>query len=150
MNKRIVMVSGGFDPIHKGHIYYMNGAASLRGPGGLLVVGLNSDEWLRRKKGQEFMSFEDRFAVTSSLRVVDMVLPMNDDDDSACDLIRQCWETFPDAEFIFANGGDRSSSSVTPEAALCKELGVTLAYGVGGEDKANSSSWILDKWNGNK
>lgn len=148
MRKRnIIVISGGFDPLHRGHISYITSAANLRGKDGLLLVGLNSDAWLRRKKGQEFMSWEDRHAVVSSIKGVDYCVPMDDNDNTACSLIMATVASFPDDVVIFANGGDRSSAKATPETEVCDGLGVQICYGVGGSDKANSSSWILNKWN---
>jgi len=151
---RIVVISGGFDPLHKGHIQYITDAKRLAEEGdnkGILVVGLNSDEWLRRKKGQEFMSFEDRHAIVSALGAVDRAIMFNDDDGTAIDAIERTasWASkmYPRAEIIFANGGDRSSAAATPESQYCEDNGFRCVYGVGGEDKANSSSWILEKWN---
>lgn len=148
--RNIVVISGGFDPLHRGHVSYIQGAASLRGQDGLLFVGLNSDAWLRRKKGQEFMSWEDRHAVVSNIKGVDFCVPMDDSDNTACNLIRAVVASFPDDQVIFGNGGDRSSAKATPETQVCEELGVKIVYGVGGENKANSSSWILDRWNNSK
>ena len=148
--RNIVVISGGFDPIHRGHVAYMQGAASLKGEGGLLFVGLNSDEWLRRKKGQEFMSWDDRHAVASNIKGVDFCVPMDDSDNTACSLIRAVVASFPDDNVIFCNGGDRSSANATPETEVCEELGVQIVYGVGGENKANSSSWIVSKWENRK
>lgn len=145
-NGRIAVISGGFDPLHRGHVSYIQAAKNIAGPDGLLIVGLNSDAWLRRKKGQEFMSWEDRHAVVSNIKGVDFCVPMDDSDDTACSLIRAVVASFPDDIVIFGNGGDRSSAKATPETDVCEELGVEIVYGVGGENKANSSSWILDKW----
>jgi D-beta-D-heptose 7-phosphate kinase/D-beta-D-heptose 1-phosphate adenosyltransferase len=144
---RIVVISGGFDPLHKGHIQYIEAAKELAGPGGELIVGVNSDEWLRRKKGAEFLKAEDRQAIIRALRAVDHCWDFDDSDDTAVELIEQA-VFYADGHFdvIFANGGDRSSSAATPESDFCEENGIHCEYGVGGSDKANSSSWILNKW----
>jgi len=152
---RIVVISGGFDPLHKGHIQYITDAKRLAEDGGrgegMLIVGLNSDEWLRRKKGQEFLSFEDRSSIVETLSPVNQCWAFDDDDDTATQLIRMAvlmqQNEYPDAEVMFANGGDRSSSEATPESDYCEENGITCVYGVGGSNKENSSSWILDRWN---
>lgn len=140
----IVLVTGGFDPIHKGHIRYFEEARSL---GDMLVVGLNSDAWLTRKKSRPFMPFDERRQIISSLRQVDYVLEEYDDsDDTSCDAIRAVRKLWPDWEIAFANGGDRGKGN-TPEQMLAAEMGnITFHYGVGGTNKSNSSSWILQEW----
>lgn len=141
--KTVVLVSGGFDPIHSGHIAYFNAAKAL---GDILVVGLNSDAWLRRKKGKEFLPFQERSDIISELRMVNIVSDFNDDDNTATDLIRIALNMFPDGyRIIFANGGDRTSTNI-PEMDAIEDPRVDFAFGVGGEDKKNSSSWILQKW----
>ena len=138
---RIVIVSGGFDPIHSGHIAYLNAAKAL---GGKLIVGLNSDDWLVRKKRKAFMSFEERYAVISHLNMVDDVYSFYDGDNTAKDLILQVRARNPDDIIVFANGGDRSEDKV-PESSLADENTFFLS-GVGGDDKKNSSSKILEQW----
>ena len=136
---KIVIVTGGFDPLHSGHIAYFKAAKTL---GDRLVVGLNSDEWLTRKKGRPFMPLQERMAIVGNLEVVDEVVVYNDNDDSSCDAIRMVKARYPDAEVIFANGGDRTKENI-PEMSV---PGVEFVFGVGGEDKKNSSSWILEDW----
>jgi D-beta-D-heptose 7-phosphate kinase/D-beta-D-heptose 1-phosphate adenosyltransferase len=138
---KFVVVTGGFDPIHSGHIDYIREAATL---GDVLIVGVNSDEWLTRKKGKPFMNWEERTTVVNALRYVDFVLKFNDDDDSACSLLedlKRSWIGKGD-DIIFANGGDRNNTN-NREA---KVEGVTFVYGVGGSNKMNSSSDILKAW----
>lgn len=139
---KIVLVTGGFDPIHSGHISYFKAAKNL---GNQLIVGINSDEWLRRKKGREFMPWEERAAIIEALGCVDRVINFNDDDGSATDAIRKTRELFPKSEIIFANGGDRQADNI-PELFDDNTGELTFVYGVGGEDKKNSSSWILEEW----
>ena len=140
---KIVLVTGGFDPIHSGHIAYFKAAREL---GDKLVVGVNSDEWLTRKKGQPFMSWEERATIVASLHDVDRVINFDDSDNSAKDAIRKAREIFPGHDIIFANGGDRTKDNI-PEMELLKEyLNLEFVFGVGGEDKKNSSSWILQEW----
>jgi len=139
---KIVLVTGGFDPIHSGHISYFKAAKNL---GNQLIVGINSDEWLRRKKGREFMPWQERAAIIEALGCVDRVINFNDDDGSATDAIRKTRELFPKAEIIFANGGDRQADNI-PELFDDNTGELTFVYGVGGEDKKNSSSWILEEW----
>lgn len=145
---KVGIISGGFDPLHKGHISYINSAKEHCD---ILVVGCNTDEWLARKKGRPFMSYEDRKAIVENLKGVHCVLEFNDDDDSSFDLITRCKNTFSAFnidEFIFMNGGDRTKENI-PEEVKAKQSGyddVKFMFGVGGEDKKNSSSWILKKW----
>lgn len=139
----IVLATGGFDPLHKGHIEYLMAAKEL---GDYLIVGVNSDEWLRRKKGQAFMSELDRFAIVSALACVDEVVLFDDADGSACDAIETVKSMYPKAEIIFANGGDRTSENIPEQAVYGDEI--TFVFGVGGDDKANSSSWLLNAWSG--
>ena len=141
--KRIVLITGGFDPLHSGHIAYINAAREL---GDLLIVGVNSDEWLRRKKGQEFMPWEERATIIAALHKVDRVINFNDSDNSAKDAIRKVRAIDPSARIIFANGGDRTKENI-PEMDLLEEmLHLDFVFAVGGEDKKNSSSWILQEW----
>ena len=133
------MLQADFDPLHSGHIAYFKAAKAL---GNLLIVGLNSDAWLERKKGRAFMPMSERFSVVSALDVVDSVLIYNDDDGSSCDAIRLAKIRYPNAEIIFANGGDRTKDNI-PEMSVPD---VTFKFGVGGENKLNSSSWILEEW----
>lgn len=139
---RIVLVTGGFDPIHSGHIDYFNDARQL---GDLLVVGVNSDDWLTRKKGKPFMTFAERSAIVANIKSVDVVIDFDDSDGSAKDAIRKVRNQFPSSRIIFANGGDRTSSNI-PEMDIV-DSNLTFAFGVGGSFKKNSSSWILNNWN---
>jgi cytidyltransferase-like protein len=140
---KIVIVTGGFDPLHSGHIKYLQAAAQL---GNKVVVGLNSDEWLARKKGQPFMPWEERATILSAMKNVDRVINFDDSDGSACDAIRKVRDIYPNWEVIFANGGDRTKENIPEMELLKKYLYLTFEFGVGGEDKANSSSWILQEW----
>jgi cytidyltransferase-like protein len=141
--KRIVLITGGFDPLHSGHIAYIKAAREL---GDSLIVGVNSDEWLRRKKGQEFMPWEERATIISALHNVDRVINFDDSDNSAKDAIRKVRAIYPTAQIIFANGGDRTKENI-PEMDLLEEmLHLDFVFAVGGEDKKNSSSWILQEW----
>ena len=138
----VVLVTGGFDPLHSGHIAYFNEAKKL---GDKLIVGVNSDEWLTRKKGRPFMPFTERVAIIKELAVVDKVIGFDDSDNSACQAIFHTLSTTAD-KIIFANGGDRTNTT-TPEYSLYGDHpDVEFAFGVGGTNKMNSSSWILKEW----
>lgn len=140
---KVVLITGGFDPLHKGHIHYINAANCL---GDVLIVGLNSDAWLTRKKGKPFLPWNERSAIISNLSSVSDVIDFDDNDDTSNDAIRRVRHSYRDwehLEIIFANGGDRTSNN-TPEMENNKD--VTFRFGVGGEHKANSSSDILRNW----
>lgn len=141
MSMNIVLITGGFDPVHSGHIDYINAAKEL---GDILIVGLNSNNWLAAKKGRAFMSWEERAAVISNLKAVDRVINFNDADRTARDAIRKARALFPNDHIIFANGGDRNNANV-PELDV-DDNNITFRFGVGGTAKKNSSSWILDNW----
>ena len=136
---KIVLVTGGFDPLHSGHISYLAAARQL---GDKLIVGLNSDEWLTRKKSRPFMPVTERLAVTENLRMVDHCILFNDDDGSSIEAIRNVQMLYPNDEIIFANGGDRTATNIPEMVAQ----DVIFKFGVGGDDKKNSSSWILEEW----
>jgi cytidyltransferase-like protein len=138
-SKNIVVVSGGFDPAHSGHVLMCNSARTL---GDYLIVGVNSDAWLIRKKGAAFMPWNERAAIIGNFKAVDEVMAFNDDDGSACDLLEQVKAKYPDHPIIFANGGDRTAINI-PEMVV---KDIIFKFGVGGENKANSSSWILQEW----
>jgi cytidyltransferase-like protein len=138
---KIVLATGGFDPLHSGHIAYFKAARTL---GDMLIVGLNSDEWLERKKGRAFMPWNERLCVVNNLSIVDEVYTFDDAAGSAKAFIRQVRAHYPDAKLIFANGGDRTASNI-PEMDVIDD-NIEFVFGVGGEDKKNSSSWILQEW----
>tara|TARA_E500000178_G_scaffold277168_1_gene276295 strand:+ start:28646 stop:29422 length:777 start_codon:yes stop_codon:yes gene_type:complete len=141
--ERIVLVTGGFDPLHSGHIAYFKSAKKL---GTKLVVGVNSDDWLTRKKGRPFMPFNERIAIIEELSCVDKVISFDDADDTACGAIYKTLAIHGSSKIIFANGGDRTDTT-TPEYRTYGDLPyVDFVYGVGGEDKKNSSSWLLEEW----
>lgn len=140
--KKIVLVTGGFDPIHSGHLKYFREAKKL---GDWLVVGINSDLWLTKKKGRPFMPVWERYEIIDNLKMVDQTVVVADDPDGSCTtFIKETLELFPDAEIIFANGGDRTKENI-PEMQV-QDPRLSFVFGVGGEDKANSSSWILTEW----
>jgi cytidyltransferase-like protein len=141
--KKIVIVTGGFDPIHSGHVAYIKEAKNL---GDILIVGANSDSWLRRKKGREFMPWEERASVLSAFSDVSRVINFDDSDGSAKDAIRKVRQLYPTDQIIFANGGDRTKTNI-PEMEMLGEMSnLEFVFGIGGEHKMNSSSWILQEW----
>jgi cytidyltransferase-like protein len=139
--KKIVLITGGFDPIHSGHIAYIKAAKAL---GDILVVGINSDDWLTRKKGAPFMPFKERAAVIRAIQGVDFVIDFDDADNSAKHAIWMTRQSYPTDKIVFCNGGDRTQENI-PEMATADE-NIEFIFGVGGENKANSSSWILQEW----
>ena len=139
----VVLVTGGFDPIHSGHLAYFKAAKEL---GDKLVVGINSDEWLTRKKGRPFMPFAERAEIIKGLSIVDQIISFDDSDDTACGAIYKTLATHGNIKVIFANGGDRTDANI-PEMATYGDMHYCdFVFGVGGEDKKNSSSWILEEY----
>jgi D-beta-D-heptose 7-phosphate kinase/D-beta-D-heptose 1-phosphate adenosyltransferase len=137
---KVVVITGGFDPIHSGHIDYINAAKEL---GNILIVGVNSDEWLVRKKGRSFMPFEDRIDIVGAIEGVDYAIPFDDRDNSATDAIAWARRVFPDRTIVFANGGDRTSDNI-PEMDFVDD-NIEFIFGVGG-NKTSSSSYLLQEW----
>ena len=132
--RKIVALSGGFDPIHVGHVRMIQSAAEM----GDVIVIANSDEWLMRKKGYVFMKYEERQEILNAIKGVYDVVKANDIDDTVCETLRYLR---PD---IFVNGGDRKEGNV-PEHILCEDMGIEMKFGVGGDDKPQSSSWLIEK-----
>jgi len=136
----VVAVSGGFDPIHVGHVRLFEEVKKL---GDKLVVILNNDNWLRKKKRHIFMPEAERKEVIEALRVVDAVMltkhPENPEDMSVCQELR---ELRPD---IFANGGDRTHSNI-PEVPVCEEIHCKMVFNIGDGGKVQSSSWLLKNY----
>jgi D-beta-D-heptose 7-phosphate kinase/D-beta-D-heptose 1-phosphate adenosyltransferase len=145
MNKYYI-VSGGFDPVHEGHIENIK-ESWMKSDGVIALV--NSDEWLCRKKGHNFMSFSTRSTIVGSIKGVIDVIEFDDSDGSACDGLRRAREKYRNDVLIFAKGGDRTADNI-PEIDVCKELDIEIKYNVGfcisGRQKPNSSSWILNEY----
>ena len=133
--KRIptIAVSGGFDPIHKGHVQMIREAAEY----GNVIVFLNSDDWLIRKKGYKFMSFEERAYIVGSIKGVTVISNVDDTDNSVCTGLMRFKPDY------FANGGDRFEIN-TPEMSICEELGIQMLWNIGG-GKIQSSSELVAK-----
>ena len=127
--------------MHSGHIAYFEAARQL---GDMLIVGINTDNWLVRKKGKSFMDEYERLRIIESLKVVDKVVCYPDADNSSKNTITGVRAMYPDATIIFANGGDRTKENI-PEMDLVDD-NLEFLFGVGSEHKANSSSWILEEW----
>ena len=141
MSKKIIILSGGFDPVHKGHIRMFKNAKDL----GNVIVGLNSDDWLIRKKNKFFMSFSERKEILESIKYIDSVISFNDADDTACDLISNIYGKFNSSFHVyFGNGGDRTNDT-TPEVNYCSKNNIEMLWGLGGE-KIQSSSDLLKIW----
>ena len=139
--EKVSLVTGGFDPIHSGHIAYFERAKDLSN---YLVVGLNTNEWLTRKKGQYFLPWIERAEIIRHLDMVDAVVSWEDDDDSACGAIAKCLEI--SEKVIFCNGGDRIKSNIPEVMGYSDDPRVEFKFAIGGEDKMNSSSWILNDY----
>jgi len=137
----LTLVTGGFDPIHSGHIKYFEDAKTFSDN---LVVGLNSDEWLINKKGQYFQTWKERANIISHLDMVNIVIDWDDSDNSACKAIEKCFQLTN--KIYFANGGDRAEDNTPELDAFENDDRVLFIWGVGGNNKMNSSSWILDKY----
>ena len=136
--KKVSLVTGGFDPIHSGHISYFERAKDLSN---YLVVGINTNEWLTRKKGQYFLPWIERAEIIRHLDMVDAVISWDDADDSALGAIAKCLEI--SEKVIFCNGGDRMKSNIPEVLGYSDDPRVEFKFAIGGEDKMNSSSWIL-------
>ena len=130
----LIAVSGGFDPVHIGHIRMIRDASRY----GDVMVIINSDDWLQRKKGYVFMPWKERAEIIGNIKGVSLVVAVNDEDGTVCEALRR---HTPDA---FANGGDRKTQN-TPEMDVCEELGIQMMWAIGGNDKPQSSSWLVDK-----
>jgi len=137
MKRKLIAVSGGFDPIHRGHVRMIREAAKL----GDVVVILNSDDWLLRKKDYKFMDFAERSYIAGCIKGVTLTSGVDDTDGTVCEALRRIK---PD---IFANGGDRYDTN-TPEMDVCKELRIEMLWNIGG-GKEQSSSSLVDKANFN-
>ena len=133
-----VVVSGGFDPVHIGHVRLILAAAEY----GDVIVVANSDSWLYRKKGFVFMTWDQRKEILEALKGVVRVEWVDDTDETVCEALRRIKPTY------FANGGDRKSNNV-PEVQVCEELGIEMLWNMGGS-KVESSSDLVNKANLNK
>ena len=136
--EKVSLVTGGYDPLHSGHISNFKRAKDLSN---YLIVGINTEEWLTRKKGQYFQSWKERAEIIRHLNMVDAVISWDDSDNSACGAIKKCLEI--SEKVIFCNGGDRIKSNIPEIQGYGDDPRVEFKFSIGGEDKMNSSSWIL-------
>ncbi len=139
---KTVVISGGFDPTHSGHIQYFKNAKQLAGKDGMVICILNLDDFLIQKKGFAFMSYDERKDILQAMKYIDKVVKCIDKDQTVC---KSLASIKPD---IFAKGGDRTLGNI-PERAICEELGIEMIFGVGG-GKTQSSSWLIDNLLKNK
>lgn len=133
----VVVISGGMDPVHGGHIDYITQAAKY----GVVVLLLNSDEWLKRKKGYIFMKWPERQKILMAMENIKSVHSVNDEDDTVVKGLTFIRWLYPDKKIYFAKGGDRGPDN-TPEAEWCDHLGIEMLYGIGGEKTQSSSELI--------
>jgi len=140
MKKKVIIVSGYFNPIHKGHLEYFNNAKSMADE---LFVIVNSDFQRELKGSKEFQKEDEQLFIVQNIKALDKAMISVDTDRTVCASIKSLYEKYNDTyEFSFANGGDQNNDSIT-ETPICKELGIKLIDGLG--DKIQSSSWLLDK-----
>ena len=139
--KDIILVSGGFDPVHSGHIKLIQEASKY----GEVVVLLNSDNWLREKKGKEFLPYRERKIIMGAIQSVIDVIHFDDLDKTCIDGIKKAISKYPSQKIKFANGGDRDGKT-TPETIFCEKNNIDTIWSIGGNNKSNSSSLILKKW----
>jgi D-beta-D-heptose 7-phosphate kinase/D-beta-D-heptose 1-phosphate adenosyltransferase len=138
---KISIVSGGFDPLHIGHVELFEKAREISDA---LLVIVNTDEFLIEKKGKPFMLMNERMKIIESLEVVDLAIASKDEDQTVCKTLTILASIKdPDDELLFCNGGDRTNGENTPEHRVCKQLGIKSVYGLGG--KIQSSSWLTEE-----
>lgn len=137
--KRLVVVSGYFNPIHIGHVELLKSAKML---GDKLLVIVNNDKQQLLKKGKVIMNEEDRIVVTKAIRYVDDIILAIDEDNTVVKTLEEIAKNNTKYEILFANGGDRRSNKVVPETAICENYGIKMRFDVGGIEKLDSSSRI--------
>ena len=141
--KKIIILSGGFDPVHIGHVRMFQAAKGLDA---MVIVGVNSDAWLSRKKGKPFMPSSERVEILKAFKSIDDVYTFNDDDDTACDLIKKVilkYSGNKNMKIFFGNGGDRTNKT-TPELQFCNQNNIEMIWGVGGGKIQSSSDLIKE------
>ena len=140
LKMKLSIVSGGFDPLHVGHLELFERAKSLADD---LIVIVNTDEFLISKKGKPFMPLKERMTIVQALKPVKLTIKSIDKDQTVCASVKFVNEMYKKKydEIMFCNGGDRTSGENTPEHKICEEIGIKTVYGLG--DKIQSSSWLL-------
>ena len=136
----VVVVSGGFDPVHIGHVKMFKAAKAL---GRKVICGLNSDRWLVEKKGHTFMGWKERAFILDSMYCIDEVIGFDDRDGTAVDALVRTQRLYPDCTIAFANGGDRTNSN-TPEQGFCDAYNIDMIWSIGG-GKIQSSSELVER-----
>jgi cytidyltransferase-like protein len=136
----IMILSGGFDPVHKGHVRMFKAAKNMSRK---VIVGINSDAWLVKRKGKGFMNFAERAEIVGAFRFVDEVMMFSDADDTAIELLVHVQKLYPDLSIAFGNGGDRTDKN-TPEKGFCDAYNIDMIWQVGG-GKVQSSSELIEK-----
>ena len=140
MKKKAIIVSGYFNPIHKGHLEYFQNAKKLAD---FLFVIVNSDHQRALKQSKEFQLEDERMLIVSSLKPVDKAILSIDKDRTVCETIASIAKDYgQEYDLAFANGGDQNNTTI-PERPICEKMGITLLDGLG--DKIQSSSWLLKK-----
>lgn len=124
----IVVLSGGFDPLHRGHIRLFKAAKSM---GYKIIVGLNSDKWLVKKKGQVFMNYAERAEILNAIQYIDEVMSFNDEDGTAMELLYRIKTLYPECSIAFGNGGNTTPENV-PEKTYCKAYKIDMLWNLGG------------------
>mgnify|MGYP003635262031 CR=1 FL=1 len=140
MKYDVMILSGGFDPVHVGHLRMIQAAAELADT---VVVGVNSDDWLMRKKGYVFMPHSERTEIIKGFGGCTRAVGFNDSDNTASDLLRVVRDMYPDKSITFGNGGDRTSDNI-PETSAAEESGIQLVWSVGGGKVQSSSTLVAD------
>ena len=140
MKRKAVIVSGYFNPIHKGHLEYFNNSRALADE---LFVIVNNDAQRALKRSKEFQNQEERMIIVSNIKAVDKAILSVDEDRTVCATLRKIAQEYGNEyELSFANGGDQNNDTI-PERPVCEEMGISLIDGLG--DKIQSSSWLLNK-----
>ncbi len=140
--KVLSIVSGGFDPLHVGHLELFENSKLISTD---VLAIINTDEFLTNKKGKPFMPFEERIKIVQALKPITFTFKSVDKDHRVCESIKSVYNKYKDKydKIIFCNGGDRTCAEDTPEDKLCEEIGVQTVYGLG--DKIQSSSWLTQE-----
>lgn len=136
---KIVIESGYFNPLHTGHLDMIEAGEKISDK---LIVIVNNDKQQLLKKGKVILTEDDRARVVAALRNIDEVVVSIDDDPTVIKTLEMIAKKYPNDELIFANGGDRSSAKEVPETAVCEKYGIKMLFGIGGEDKVDSSTRI--------